>query len=116
MALRLAARTTRPAVPDDPALDAAHPGPLVWTWDPLHRCRAPRAFEAPTFRSFLCAIQCPTLAIDGGISSFRPDDSADRRDAVPDLAHIVVPGAGHLVHHDRPDTLARHIADHFGAP
>jgi pimeloyl-ACP methyl ester carboxylesterase len=114
-ALRLARRTLRPVGPNDPAMDPAHPGPLVWTWDPLHRARSPRAFEAAAFGDFLAAIEAPTLLIDGGASRFRPEDGDARRSRIARAQHHVVAEAGHLVHHDDPETLARLIREHFGS-
>ncbi|MFT4622465.1 MAG: pimeloyl-ACP methyl ester carboxylesterase [Myxococcota bacterium] len=114
-ALELATRTTRPAGLDDPDVDPAHPGPWVWTWDPLHRARAPRAFEAEAFGVFLDAIEAPTLAVDGGDSRFRPADLAARVARLRDVRTLTIPEAGHLIHHDQPAALAGAISAHLGA-
>ena len=115
-ALRLARRTTRQTVPDDPAVDPAHPGPWTWTWDPLHRARSPRAFEADTFGTFLEAIEAPTLVVDGARSRFRPSDGESRRERLRDAQHVEIPDAGHLIHHDAPGALAAVVIAHLGIP
>lgn len=113
MARALATRITRPTTADDPHLDPQRPGPLVWRWDPLHRCRSPRAFEAHSFTTFLRAIEAPTLSVIGADSMFATSDRSDRAASIPVLAQVVIPGSGHLVHHDQPAALAQHISEHL---
>ncbi|MEQ1506887.1 MAG: alpha/beta hydrolase [Myxococcota bacterium] len=80
-----------------------------WTWDPLHRGRAPNPFEAAIFVRFLREITAPTLVIDGGRTSFVVADAPERAAAIRDARRVVIPDAGHLVHHDAPDALADEI-------
>ncbi len=112
-ALRLAARTTRPAQPSDVPDEPLAPGAVVWTWDPLHRARAPFPFRDAAFRSFLRRIEAPVLYVAGEVSPYRLPAIEARAAEVRDLRTVVVPGAGHLIHHDAPDVLARHIAAHL---
>jgi pimeloyl-ACP methyl ester carboxylesterase len=86
-----------------------------WTWDARHRQRNPRPFDAAQFCAFLSAITAPTLAIDGGDSQFRVEGLDTRRRALKTATHVTIPGAGHLVHHDQPEALARLIHDHIRA-
>ena len=96
----LASRTTRP--------EGEH---RVWTWDPLHRSRSPTPFRAQMFRKFLAQLQSPVLYVSGGESGFRFPDHAEREAAIPHLETAVLPGAGHLMHHDRPAELAALISE-----
>jgi len=55
------------------------------------------------------------LWIDGAESEtvkrmqLTPADLAERRAAFKNLRHHTVPGAGHMLHHDRPEEIARLI-------
>lgn len=112
-ALRLAARVTRPTVPGDTEAEAHREGWLTWTWDPLHKARNPVPFRADVHRGFLARIQAPTLVIDGGDSPLAPDDALARVAAIPTSRRVVLPGAGHLVHHDAPEALADLVRAHL---
>ncbi len=111
LALNLAERTTRPVVGEDPHVSG--PATHTWSWDPLHRARSPVPFQAEQFMEFLRRITAPTLCIDGATSSFRVDDEAERFQCLSSAGRAVVPGAGHMVHHDAPETLARLISEHL---
>lgn len=101
-AARLVALTTRP-------VDEG----LAWSWDPLHRSRSPAPFQADLFRRFLERIEAPTLLVDGGASVFVIPDREQRQAALRDARREVIAQAGHLVHHDAPDDLARVIRAHL---
>jgi pimeloyl-ACP methyl ester carboxylesterase len=102
-ASRLAARCTEP-----------HPdGGLRWSWDPRHRWRNPRPIDGGAFQQYLSGVTAPTLVVVGAESAFRmPDDDA-RRSALRTPTLLELPGAGHMVHHDQPATLARAIRAHL---
>lgn len=99
---RLAERITRPEGEG-----------VTWTWDPLHRARAPVPFQAALFRRFLEQVTAPTLLVDGGASPFVLPDREERAAALPRARREVIAGAGHLVHHDAPEALARVIRAHL---
>lgn len=105
-ARRLAARVTRPR--DDGE-------GLTWTWDPLHRARAPYPFRAGMFRDFLARITCPVLYISGGRSRLKVPDQAEREASVADLRTVTIPEAGHMIHQGHPERLAELIASFFSA-
>ncbi|MCB9682251.1 MAG: alpha/beta hydrolase [Alphaproteobacteria bacterium] len=109
-ARRLAARVTRPVVDGDPAVEAPEPGTLTWTWDPLHRGRSPVPFQEALHLRHLARIEAPTLLVDGEDSPYRQLDVAARVQALRHATAVVVPGAGHLLHHDAPDALADVLA------
>jgi pimeloyl-ACP methyl ester carboxylesterase len=94
-------------------LTTAPTGALQWAWDPLHRARNAIGFSAANFKGFLSEITAPTLVIRGGTSTFVVQDYADRIKSLPKATEAVIPGAGHLVHHDQPDALAAVIVSFF---
>lgn len=116
VATRLAARALRPVLPGDPQVDDPDRGGLTWTWDAKHRGRSPYPFQTALFTRFLREITAPVLAIDGGDSPFRLDDDAARLSSLRDVRTAVIPGAGHLVHHDQPAVLAGALREFFGSP
>lgn len=83
-----AARATRP-----------HPSGqgLTWQFDPLHRTHSPVAFDAARFGHCLAQIAAPTLVLQGehGIVSRDIDERIAR---IPRARHVVVAGAGHMLH------------------
>ena len=58
----------------------------------------------------LARIEAPTLLVDGEDSPYRQLDVAARVQAMRHATAVVVPGAGHLLHHDAPDALADVLA------
>ena len=102
VALALVTRMSRP-VPDG----------RLWTWDPLHRARAPVPFQVSIFNRFLDEITAPTLFVRGGTSWFKPADEDERFARLADARELVIPQAGHLVHHDQPQALADAIEAHL---
>lgn len=114
--LRLATRITRPARPDDPFEGDWEEGTVIWTWDALHRARAPYPFRASMFRAFLAHLPMPVLHVVGADSWFRVPDLAEREAAVPNLRRVEIEDAGHLLHHDQPAALAARIAAFLEEP
>jgi pimeloyl-ACP methyl ester carboxylesterase len=90
-------------------------GGFVWAWDALHRARSPTAFQRTQFDQFLRAIRAPVLRIDGADSPWILPDAEERAALLQDSQRIAIAGAGHLVHHDKPDELAAAIAAFFDA-
>lgn len=94
---RMARRVTRPR--DD--------GTLTWTWDPLHRGRAPVPFQITLFKRFLANLTMPVTLVRGGKSSFVVGDEPERIATIPgEVTQHVIESAGHLLHHDAPVELA----------
>jgi pimeloyl-ACP methyl ester carboxylesterase len=107
VASALAVRTVRPVDPADPAAG------VVWTWDVRHRHRFPYPFSESAFRSFLARVTAPTLTVYGGRSVFLVDEHRAREASLARVETAVVPQAGHLAHHDRPEALASVISAHL---
>jgi pimeloyl-ACP methyl ester carboxylesterase len=83
-----------------------------WSWDPLHRARSPVPFAVDTFRRFLAEITAPVLAVDGADTPFVLPDRPERLAAFRSrVREVRVANAGHLVHHDAPEALARVIGE-----
>jgi pimeloyl-ACP methyl ester carboxylesterase len=53
--------------------------------------------------SFVDGVRCPLLVIEAGNSAMPPGQQAEMAGRVPGGRHIVVAGAGHVVHDDAPD-------------
>jgi pimeloyl-ACP methyl ester carboxylesterase len=83
-------------------------GTWIWKFDPLHRTTSPQPFYAEQALEFLCRIQCPALLIWGKESAQSPrPDLKQRLKAVTQRTLVEIPQAGHMVHHDNPEELAR---------
>lgn len=112
-------RQTNPRLSPDWALDLAGTGmkkdasgQWVWKFDPLHRTSAPQPFYTAQALEFLRRIACPVLIVEGKDShqSLRADKE-ERFAAISNRRHLIIEDAGHMVHQDNPDQLARAVAD-----
>ncbi len=86
--------------------------------DPAHRRVSPVLYRAPEAGACWRAITAPVLWVLG-------DDTAERLPVVHTAAYqrrlggiralreVTVEGAGHMLHHDRPDAVARLIEEHL---
>jgi pimeloyl-ACP methyl ester carboxylesterase len=99
LATLLAGKATRPVE-----------GGFVWAYDPLHRTRSPSPSSVAVFRTFLRRIACPTLLIDASDSPFRAWIDDDRATELRDRRTCTIADAGHMLHQDQPDALAREVA------
>lgn len=97
----LAQRATRPH-PDGDG--------LTWHFDPLHRTRAPVAFEAERFMHFTRSIQLPTLVVQGSRGLVTADDDA-RVGSLPDATKVVLQGADHMLQWSAAEPLSRALLD-----
>lgn len=84
-------------------------GGLVWAFDPLHRTRSPLGFTPEAFRSFLARISVPTLVVEGSESNYPMWVGDDRVTAIATRRDVRIEGAGHMVHQDQPEALAREV-------
>ena len=105
----LAIRATRAPTPSEQAKSTLAADALFWRWDPLHRARNPLPFTTAGFIPFLSKITAPTLHVHGSVSSFSPDDQAERMAHIQNLQTAELPG-GHMLHHDVPGELATTLA------
>jgi pimeloyl-ACP methyl ester carboxylesterase len=86
-------------------------GRRVWKFDPLHRTPSPLPYLLEQAMTFWKRITAPVLLVEGEESPWGAlPDLAVRRAAFPRRRVRVVPGAGHMIHHDAPDALGAIIA------
>jgi pimeloyl-ACP methyl ester carboxylesterase len=88
--------------------------------DPAHKRSNPVLYRFAEVAACWQRIRCPVLWIEAAqTDAYRWAGGADeverRRRLVPDLRHEVVAEAGHMVHHDQPEAVARMIAPFFAA-
>ena len=83
--------------------------------DPGHKIVNPILYRYEEARAIWQRISAPVLWVDAsesealkriGIGSAQ---YAERRSAIANLRHVTVPNAGHMLHHDQPEALARLI-------
>ncbi|MGH8318846.1 MAG: alpha/beta fold hydrolase [Steroidobacteraceae bacterium] len=84
-------------------------------FDPRHRLVNPILYRREEAQACWARIQAPVLLVKGAAGDARPPT---RRAGTDDLcAHtrnleiVAIPGAGHMLHHEAPDVLARHIVE-----
>ena len=85
--------------------EAATGAGYVWKFDPVHRTRGPMPFLLEQARAFWLAVTCPTLLVKGESTPFSWDPD-ENRECIHGAETVVVPGAGHMVHHDQPEALS----------
>ncbi len=87
-------------------------GKWVWKFDPLHRTTAPQPFYLEQALEFLRRIVCPVLIVQGKESrQRRRADIQQRLAALERQKSVEIENAGHMIHHDNPEELARVVAD-----
>ena len=90
-------------------------GGVVLRGDPAHKIVNPVLYHYEEVRACWRQVSAPVLWVDGAESEalkrFNPEQHAERRSSFADVRHVTVPGAGHMLHHDQPEALARLIED-----
>lgn len=95
-------------------------GRFEWLADPAHRISSPILYRVPEAVACWRAITAPVLWVlaehTGEAMSFVHGAEYRRRlRAIRSLREATVAGAGHMVHHDRPDEVARLVVEHLAA-
>ncbi len=86
-------------------------GKRVWKFDPLHRTVSPQPLYAGQALEFLRRIQCPVLLVRGKESrQVHRKDLDERFEAIPHSSMVEIASAGHMVHRDNPQGLAKAVA------
>ena len=92
-------------------------GKVVLRSDPAHKLVNATLYRLEESQACWQRITAPVLWVDAlhsetparmGLSA---GEQAERRAMVPDLTHATVPDAGHMMHHDQPEAVARLIDD-----
>ena len=93
-------------------------GKGVWLrGDPAHKIVNPVLYRYEEVRACWQAIRAPVLWVEGADSEtpsrlhLDENELAERRSAFRDLRVAKVPDAGHMLHHDQPQAVARLIED-----
>ncbi|HYW02540.1 MAG TPA: alpha/beta hydrolase [Gammaproteobacteria bacterium] len=96
-------------------------GRIVPRGDPAHRRVNPVLYRLEEAEACWRAIRCPVLWVWGDASAHvrraAGDPDMDRRRACfRTLDEVTVTGAGHMLHHDRPEALARVLEAFLSGP
>jgi pimeloyl-ACP methyl ester carboxylesterase len=86
---------------------------VVLRGDPAHKIINPILYRYEEARACWREVSAPVLWVEAAESqtpkrlNMDPGELAERRGAFRNLRHVVVPDAGHMLHHDQPEALAR---------
>lgn len=96
--------------------DAGREG-VVLRGDPAHKIVNPVLYRYEEVRACWQQVSAPVLWVDGAESTalqrMKLDAAAhaERRNSFAKLTYASIPGAGHMLHHDQPEAVARLIED-----
>jgi pimeloyl-ACP methyl ester carboxylesterase len=86
---------------------------VVLRGDPAHKIINPVLYRYEEARACWREVSAPVLWVDAAESetpkrlNMTASELAERRAAFRNLRHVAVPDAGHMLHHDQPEALAR---------
>jgi len=92
-------------------------GAVVLLSDPRHKTFNPYLFRVEEAIACWRRVTAPVLLVSGKLSEiparmkYTPADLAERKGAFRDRREIELEDAGHMMHHDQPERLARIIED-----
>ena len=92
-------------------------GRVVLRGDPAHKVVNPLLYRYEEVRACWANVSAPVLWVEADESDtlrrmkLDPAEQAERRSAFRDLRHAAVRGAGHMLHHDQPEAVARLVED-----
>lgn len=95
-------------------------GAVVLRGDPAHKIVNPVLYRYEEARACWEKVAAPVLWVDGKESEtlrrlgLDAAQHAERRAAFRDLRFVELAGAGHMLHHDQPEALARLVEDFLG--
>jgi pimeloyl-ACP methyl ester carboxylesterase len=90
-----------------------HGGRVLLRSDPKHKIVNPTLYRYEEARACWQQVSAPVLWVDGAESEtlkrlgLSEAQHAERRAAFRDLQYATVPDAGHMLHHDQPEAVAR---------
>jgi len=90
---------------------------VVLRSDPAHKLVNATLYRLDEAESIWKQVTAPVLWVVGAESEvfkrigLSPDEHAARRTAFKDLRYVTVPDAGHMLHHDQPEPVARLIEE-----
>jgi pimeloyl-ACP methyl ester carboxylesterase len=86
---------------------------VVLRGDPAHKIVNPVLYRYEEVRACWREVTAPVLWVDGAQSDtlrrlgLNEAQHAERRASFSNLEYVTVPGAGHMLHHDQPEAVAR---------
>jgi pimeloyl-ACP methyl ester carboxylesterase len=96
-------------------------GEVVLRGDPAHKVVNPILYREEEVRAVWRLVSAPTLWVDTTETDnlrrlkLTPQQHAERRAEFRNLRYVTVPDAGHMLHHDQPEHVARLIEEFLGA-
>jgi len=91
-------------------------GSFSWKFDPAQRAMAPHRLWPEDHVALWARISCPTLLLYADESFLGDPRSAGVLDHFKHARAETIAGAGHWLHHDRPDEVLRAISGFLGLP
>jgi len=97
-------------------------GRVLLRGDPAHKIVYPVLYRYEEARACWQQVTAPVLWVDGAQSGtlkrigLSDAQHAERRAAFRDLRYATVPNAGHMLHHDQPEHVARLIEEFISSP
>ena len=96
-------------------VDPSNPTDVELSFDPRHRRSNPILYRREEAQACWERMRAPVLLAigdaHGGSSEMMRAAAEDLRARIVNLQTVVVPGAGHMLHHEEPEILARHIVE-----
>jgi pimeloyl-ACP methyl ester carboxylesterase len=95
-------------------------GQVALRSDPAHKVVNPLLYRYDEVCAVWRQVSAPTLWVDttetDNLSRLKltPEQHAERRAVFRDLRYVTVPEAGHMLHHDQPERVARLIENFLG--
>jgi pimeloyl-ACP methyl ester carboxylesterase len=91
-------------------------GSLSWKYDPYQRVEAPYRLSRDDYTALWSRITCPVLLLSAS-ESFIPDSAkAGRLKYFKQAEHRIIAGAGHWLHHDKPEEILAALQPFLGIP
>jgi len=85
-----------------------------WKFDPYQRARAPHRLSPDDHVSLWARITCPVLLLHAAESFLQSSQTAGLAKYFQNAHSETIAGAGHWLHHDKPDQVVRSISTFLG--
>jgi pimeloyl-ACP methyl ester carboxylesterase len=89
-------------------------GTFSWKFDPYQRAMAPQRLWPDDHVALWSAVACPTLLLHAGESFLDASQAAGIAGYFKQARTETISGAGHWLHHDRPDEVLRAVRSFLG--
>jgi len=87
-----------------------------WKFDPYQRARAPHRLSPEDHVALWARITCPVLLLHASESFLQSSETAGLANYFPNARTETISGAGHWLHHDKPDEVLGFIRTFLGLP